>query len=351
MKLRKPLILICTASILAFVLHTFISTGYFRNIENSFDGKILKKVKLYGAEDITINYKDSFAIVSSCYRKPFTKVNDSKNGLYFINLKDSTYTPHLLTSSFKKEFNPHGISLFKKDSTYYVYAINHSGKNYQQQSIEVFKLENKQATHIKTLKDASMVSPNDLVVLNENSIYFTNDHYYGAGFGKLIEDYLGLSISNVIHFNGTTYNEVANGIAYANGINFDAKRNLVFVASPRKFLVKVYQKNKDNSLTFIENIDCKTGVDNIEFDTKGNLWIGAHPNLLHFKSYMKEKKEFSPSEIIKINYTSKGKYNVENVYVNNGKDISGSTVATPFGNKILVGTVTDNNLLILQKNQ
>ena len=111
------------------------------------------------------------------------------------------------------------------------------------------------------------------------------------------------------------------------GINFDKKRNLVFVASPRKFLVKVFHKNKDNSLTFIEDIDCKTGVDNIEFDTEGNLWIGAHPNLLHFAAYAKGDKEISPSEIIKINYISKNNYSIEQIYVDEG-----AKMATHLGN-------------------
>ncbi|MEX1382986.1 hypothetical protein [Lutibacter sp.] len=56
---------------------------------------------------------------------------------------------------------------------------------------------------------------------------------------------MGFSLSNIIYFDGENYREVANGIAYANGINFNAKRNLIFVASPRKFLIKVYRKEQN----------------------------------------------------------------------------------------------------------
>jgi arylesterase/paraoxonase len=58
-------------------------------------------------------------------------------------------------------------------------------------------------------------------------------------------------------------------------------------------MIKVYQKNED--------INCNTGVDNIEFDLEGNLWVGAHPNLLHFASYAKGDKKIASLEIIKIN--------------------------------------------------
>jgi arylesterase/paraoxonase len=120
------------------------------------------------------------------------------------------------------------------------------------------------------------------------------------------------------------------------------------VASVRGFLVKVYQKNEDHSLTFIENINCKTGVDNIEFDTENNLWIGAHPNLLHFTAYAKGDKGMSPSEIIRINYIEKGNYTVEQIYVEEGNTMSASTVAAPFGNLILTGNVMDKHFLILE---
>ena len=47
------------------------STGFFRTIEKKFDGNILKKVSIDGVEDITINQKEGFAIISSTKRKNF----------------------------------------------------------------------------------------------------------------------------------------------------------------------------------------------------------------------------------------------------------------------------------------
>ncbi|MCH7525597.1 MAG: SMP-30/gluconolactonase/LRE family protein [Bacteroidetes bacterium] len=236
--------------------------------------------------------------------------------------------------------------MFKTDSTYKVVAINHTSFGH---SIEVFTLNGEILSLEKSLTDDSMFSPNDIVLIDENRFYFTNDHKYTKGIGRFMEDYVGYSVSNVIYFDGENYIEVDKGIAYANGLNFDAKRNLLFVASPRKFLVKVYSKNSDGSLNFIEDIPCGTGVDNIEFDTKGNLWIGAHPNLLKFTAYAKDKEEFSPSEIIKIEYKGKNDYTVEKIYVNDGTEMSASTVAAPFGNLIFTGNVMDDKFLILKR--
>jgi arylesterase/paraoxonase len=188
-------------------------------------------------------------------------------------------------------------------------------------------------------------------MVDSERFYFTNDHRYTKGLGMLAEDYLGLALSNIIYFDGNNYREVASGISYANGINIDKKRNLLFVASPRKFLLKVYNILDDGSLDFIENIDCGTGVDNIEFDKDGNLWIGSHPNLLKFASYAKGNEEYSPSEIIKIDYRGKNDYVVETIYLEDGKSMSASTVAAPFGNYLLTGNVMDESFLILKYKQ
>jgi len=347
MKKIKITFLVLFLALLSFVAHVFISTGFFRTIENKFKGKIIKKINLPGAEDIVVSRVDSFAIISSTDGRTLPRTKEQVGGLYFLDLKNDTYQPIHLTANFKKSFAPHGISIKKMDSTYTVLAVNHTNKNTH--TIEVFELHGKDLVHKKTLEHKLMVSPNDVVILDENRFYFTNDHKYTEGISRLFEDYGGLSLSNIIYFDGENYKEVANGIAYANGINFDAKRNLLFVASPRKFLVKVFKVNADNSLEFIEDIDCKTGVDNIEFDTEGNLWIGSHPNLLHFAEYAKGNKDISPSEITKINYKDKGDYTIEQIYMNDGSKMSASTVAATFGDLILVGNVMDKHFLILKR--
>lgn len=343
----KITIISLLALLLIFVSHVLISTGFFRTIEPEFDGKILEKIAIKGAEDITVSQTDSFALVSSTNRIIYPPIEEEKGGLFFIDVKTNEFKPVLLTGNFKKHFAPHGISFFKKDSSYQVMAINHTNQGH---SIEVFELAGQAMQHVRTLSHPSMIRPNDLVLVGENRFYFTNDHRYTTGIGKLAEEYAGLPLSNVVYFDGNTYTEAAKGIAYANGINYDHNRRLLYVASPRHFLVKVYDVHEDGSLSFIEDIPCGTGVDNIELDNEGNLWIGGHPNLLRFAAYAKGKKKTSPSEIIRITYRKEGDYRVEKIYIEHGDQMSGSTVAAVLGDLIFAGNVMDDNFLILQRN-
>lgn len=345
--LLKRITIIILSIIVLFVIYIFVSTGFFRAIHNHFDGEIAKSIALPGAEDITISSSDHFALISSTKRGHFPPAQEEHGGIYYMDLNNKDFELKKLTNDFKASFAPHGISIFKKDSTHKVIAVNHTPDGH---SLEVFTLRNKMLSFDTSLKDPSMVSPNDVVFIDENRFYFTNDHKYTNGIGRYLEDYLGLAISNVIYYDGRKYQEVAKGIAYANGINYDADRSLLYVASPRKFLVKVYKRNLDGSLEFIEDIPCETGVDNIEFDSEGNLWIGAHPNLLRFAAYAKGKEKTSPSEIIKISYRGKGDYTIEQVYMDDGSTMSASTVAAPFKDLILTGNVMDDKFLVLKIN-
>lgn len=341
----KKLLLLLLPALIAFVLYTFYSTGFFRTVENRFEGEVIKEISLKGAEDITVSYTDSFAIISATARQQFPPIGQEHGGLYLMELKSGNFVVKHLTANFDLPFAPHGISMLKTDSSYTIAVVNHTEDGH---TIEFFSLYDEKLTHIRTQKSTSLISPNDIVLLDEKRFYVTNDHGYEHGVGRLVEEYGNLAISNVVYFDGQDYSEAAGGISFANGINFDRERNLVFVASPRRFLVKVFQPNNDGTLAFIENIPCGTGVDNIEFDQEGNLWVGCHPNLLHFSAYAKQKKEHSPSEIIKISYREKGDYTVKSIYENDGSALSATSVACPYGNLIFAGTVKDDKMLILQ---
>ena len=334
--------------ILGYVGYVLVSTGYFRIIENAFNGEIVKEIAIAGAEDITLISENGLALVSASPRKDALDVQEKSGGLYLVDLNSKDYQVKKLTTDLNISFAPHGISLYKTDSTHTVMVVNHTLKGH---SFEVFKLQDTVLTFERTITNPALVSPNDVVLLDENRFYFTNDHKYKDGIGRILEDYGGLGLSNVVYFDGENYKEVANGIGYANGINYDRERQLLFVASPRNFEVKVYATNEDGSLNFIEDIDCDTGVDNIEFDSEGNLWIGAHPNLLAFSSYAGGNKEIAPSEIIKIEYRGTNEYTVEKMYVNDGSEMSASTVAAPYQDIILTGNVMDSHFLILKLNK
>lgn len=343
--------------IVLLVLYIMSTTGFFRSISNSYDGKV-EKIVVPGAEDFAISRSDSFLIISSTDRAGFRDGDALPSGLYLMDLRSDDRSLKKLTDD-KMPMNPHGISMIKVDSnTHRILAISHVPKDGNSMSIvgtdlvhsiEEYLLREGNLRHIKTYKHDMVYHPNDVVAIDDTRFYFTNDHGARTKLGLLGEDYLGIGQSDVIYYDGKDYKRVADGIAYANGIMNDPDRGLLYVASPRHFLTKVYRIEKDMSLTHIEDIDCGTGVDNIELDNNGKIWIGCHPSLLHFDAYAKGNAEYAPGEVITIDYRGKGDYDVESVYTEDGKTMSAPTTAIPFGDDVYVGNVMDQYFIILEK--
>jgi arylesterase/paraoxonase len=330
-----------------YVFYIFSSTGYFRELEASNDfGPIYQTIALPGVEDMAIARADSLLILSVDDRAARREGNTGLKGLYLIDLRDPSFEPISLTDQLDFPFFPHGLSIFQLDSAKYgLMAINHiDGKH----SVEHFILEGKTLTHQKTITDPNFISPNDLVMVGPEKFYYSNDHGYSSGFGVFAENYIGWKASNVGFYDGTSAEIKAGSIGYANGIQFESSKNLLFVASVRGFLVKVYQVDENWNLTHLEDIKTGTGVDNIELDESGDLWIGAHPNLLRFASYAAGKNPTAPSEVIQIRYSLENS-TVKSIYTDPGTDISGTSVALPWGDFLFVGNVMDSKMLVLKR--
>ncbi len=325
----------------SFVLYTFSSTGYFREINNTESYDVIAEIPLRGAEDLTISYSDGFMIISQDDRAGRRDDYYYGSGLYYLDLDSGNFKPKKISGSYKLPFYPHGISLLKLDSAHYqILAINHARKH----SIVKFELFGDSLVYMATYRDESMISPNDVIALDAESFYFTNDHGYTSKWGVFAEDYLGISASNVIFYDGK-YREVADGIKYANGINISKDLSELLVASPRDFSLKYYKIQEDGSLQYDRDLDTGSGIDNIELDQEGNLWIGSHPNLLAFSMYAAGKLDLAPSEIIKVTNNE----TVESLYVNDGSVVAASSVVAPYNDLLYIGTVMDDKLVVLKK--
>lgn len=340
MKRKLPLSILLVFLLASFVAYTLISTGFFREVNNTEGYEIIAELPLKGAEDFTIDYENEFMVISQDDRGAFKTNSKRSGGLFLMSLRNESFAPVPLKSTIP--LFPHGISLLKLDSSrHLLFVVNHFKKH----TIEKFELRGDSLTHLATYEDPSIVSPNDVVALDESRFYFTNDHGYTSKFGLLAENYLGLAVSNAVFYDGENFREVAAGIGYANGINISQDRSTLFVASPRKFTVKYYHIEPDGDLTLDRDLYVGSGIDNIEIDQKGNLWMGSHPNLLRFTAYAAGKKPTSPSEIIKVSNEKE----VTSLFENDGSMISASSVAAPYKELLFVGTVMDDCLVVLKK--
>jgi len=347
--MKRPLtiiIVLVTTFIAIQVYRGIESSGIFYAIEPHFSGQCEPVHGVTGAEDITIDQARQYAYISADDRRATMANKPITGGIYGFDLSNPEGTPILLTKDFSEDFHPHGISLYQgEQGKRSLFVINHLNSGTQQ--VEIFDINTvNELTHRTTITYPELITPNDLVAVGPSQFYATNDHGYPRGSSmQIVEDYMGLPLSNVSFFDGIKGKMVASGLRYANGITTTADLKTVYVAEISGRKINIYDRDmSNNELTKQGEIAINTGGDNLEWDDKGNLWLGAHPRLLDFVAHAKDSEKDSPSQVLKIDFNA-NQPQVSEVYLSTGNDISASTVAAVSGKTLLIGSVFEDRIL------
>lgn len=223
-------------------------------------------------------------------------------------------------------FNPHGISTF----------IDDEFKN----TVEIFKFQEEENSllHLKTIKHELLPSVNDVIAVGPSHFYATNDHYFSDPFLKYLETYLNLRWANVVYYSPEEVKLVAEGFDSANGINISPDKKYVYVADILAHEIHVLEKQPNMNLTQLKVLQLGTLVDNLSIDpSSGDIWVGCHPN--GQKLFVYDPNHPPSSEVLRIQNILSEKPSVTTVYINNGSVLQGSSVATIYDRKLLVGTL------------
>ena len=328
-------------------IKTISDSGAFKEIRPHYSGKCKKIINISGPEDITI-LNNGLALISSDDRRATLKGVPVQGHIYSYNLNDKYPELNILTSNINFEFHPHGIAVYEKEQSALVLVVNHRT---EENTIEVFHLINNKLIYQNTLRDPLLISPNDIVAINDNQFYVTNDHGSSSKLSQLFEDYLQLSRSNVLYFDGIFFNIAVSDLKYANGINLSNDKTKIYIAETTGRRISIYnRKELTNELIFEESIYLKSGVDNIEIDNENNLWIGSHPQVLKFVKHAKDEKYDSPSQVMKIIVSEEDDHIIKEIYLDGGNELSGSSVAAVYKNILLIGAVFEDCFLFCHNN-
>nr|XP_054093277.1 serum paraoxonase/lactonase 3 isoform X2 [Callithrix jacchus] len=257
-----------------------------------------------GSEDIDI-LPSGLAFISSGLKYPglpnFAPNEPGKIFLIDLNEQKPRVQALEISGGFDKElFNPHGISIFiDKDHTVYLYVVNHP---HMKSTVEIFKFEEQQRSlvYLKTVKHELLKSPREVKV-------------------------------------------VATGFSSANGITISADQKYVYVADVTAKNIHVMEKHDNWDLTQLKVIHLGTLVDNLSVDpATGDILAGCHPNLMKLLLYNPDDPP--GSEVLRIQNIMSEKPRVSTVYANNGSVLQGTSVASMYHGKILIGTVFHKTL-------
>jgi arylesterase / paraoxonase len=336
-------IAIVVALLAAYVVWFLHAAGEFRTITPHFDGTCVAVPGLTGGEDLTIHPRTGVAYVSSVDWRDVIAGRATSGALFAYDLNATAPRLVDVTPDAPAALLPHGVSLHvAADGATTLFVINHAGGRH---SIEIYDVEGPRLTHRRTLTDPALVSPNDLVAVSPSQVYVTNDHGHPTGVLRTVEEYLRRPWANVVLWDGQRFREAAAGIQLANGINVSPDGRSLYVVSSIGGTVRVYERDvATGDLAFRHAIPLHSGGDNLEIDADGTLWVGSHPQLLKVIRYMAGGREHSPSQVLRVVPRPDGG-DVTEIYLDDGHQLSASTVAAVFGKRLLIGPLADSKLL------
>ena len=325
------------------ILSILNSAGAFKTIApHGNEDAILIPLPVAGPEDLELERDSMILFISADDRR-----NQQNSGaIMAINLNNPEIVVNIVSPQLK-DFHPHGFSLYKDGhGNIFLFVISHR-KNPKSSVVEKFVWANGSLAHLETISDEKILtSPNDIVAVGERSFYFTNDHYYTEpGLGKTLEEYMQRPISYIGYFDGERFSIAAEGLSYANGINRSLGGDTIYATSTTGRKLHVYTRQPEGTLELNKEVPLETGADNIDVDANGNLLIGCHPQLLKFVKHAADPSTHSPSQVLRV-FPSNG-FKVEEIFLNDGTQFSGSSVALEAFEKLYIGAVFEPSLLVV----
>ena len=337
------------AALSFFGLKMVYQAGEFNDLVPHQAGECRLVTGLLGSEDLTIDPENGTAYISSTDFRSMNKETPGPQGaIWAYRLKDESPEPVNLTEDFHQPLYPHGLGLYiGRDGGRALFVVNHPPGG---SCVEIFDVINGRLQHRRTVRDDRMHSPNDLVPVGPDRFYVTVDHGSASPTIKKLEDFLQLSRGYVLYFDGASFRRVAGGFSYANGINISPDGMFVYVGETVGRKVNVFRRDPGTGgLTLDQAIDVKTGVDNIEVDPEGRLWLGAHPKLLTFLRYANDPARRAPAQVLTLTLLPNQSFILVEVYLSLGDPLSGSSVATVYGDDLLIGSVFDDGFLVCRQ--
>ncbi len=325
-------------------------SGVFRKVVPHFDGKSEVFNAPPGVEDMTLDRGTGKLYLSSLNRRDSTLSGD----LYVTDITADTLSFVNLTGGLDN-FRPHGISLLNKYDRKFLFVISHRKEEHV---VERFEITGDSLIDRHVFKSSLFISPNDILAVDTNTFYVTNDHGLKPGLERTVKEFIIDPNGFVVLVKDGQAKRASEKLAYANGINLSPDGQFVYVAATTAGKIYVYKRDIQTQELSLEDIhDTQTGVDNIEIDQFGNLILGAHPQMLKFLSHAKDSQSKSPSQILKVVYLPDTDYKFlqEELYLNDGTPLSGSSVGVYFQkengqNDLFVGSVFESKVLRLHRN-
>lgn len=347
---KRALAVVAAVLLLAglLALRSLHFAGAFKSVKPHTGCERLVLGGIPGPEDIAVHPVSGLAFISSDDRRARAAGRDVPGRVFVLDPQAEVPSPRALARSAPADFHPQGISLFvAADGQTLLFAVNHRADGPR---VEIFEVAGDALLHKESFADPQMFSPNDVLAVGPRRFYVTNDHGGRSRRARRFENALFLRRSFVLYFDGRAAEVVAKRVGYANGIAMSPDGATVYVAGTTDRSIHVFKRDPASGrLTRAFRVKTGTALDNLAVDSAGGLWAAAHPKMLRFAGHAARPERTSPSQVLRIAAPGVEDAALEELYLDDGREISGSSVAAPFPGGFLIGQVFGDRVLLCRR--
>jgi arylesterase/paraoxonase len=293
-----------------------------------------------GTEDVTYDAVTGLVFVSTDDRR--ADGTSPGNGIWVFDPARPQATLRRVSADAPANFRPHGISLYRNDEVARLFVVSHPGEDHHILIYDV--ADDGMLTHVRTINDPAIYSPNDVAAVGPDTAYVTNSSYFGDNPLGVVEALLGLPLTNLVLVDGDEVTEAAGGFVYGNGVQISPDGTRLYAANFIGQKLYVYERDTaTNALTKLDTWRAPFGLDNIELDGEANAWVAGNTEVFSFLAHQGDPSARAPSV---AGYFDADTGEWTPTFATDGSDIDSLSVVTPVGDQVILGAVFDSHVLI-----
>lgn len=321
--------------------------------------------RLVGVEDILIDAELGVAFFSAEDRRASMTQRETRGAILVARLADLEGSMREATddaSGTPRPFHPHGIGYFKDAAgRRTLMVVNHPdmardmADTDKHHTIEIFDVlyevnmdghASVTLRHRQTVTSPVFTSINDVAPLDHNTFFATIDVGSTSSLGRTLETFGRLPRAGVAFWDTKEARVVIPDLTYANSVAVtpDFSRLYVTETTGRRF--SAWDISADPAAPIlVSDISIPSALDNIDIAADGRVWIASHPKMFDFLAHAGDARAMSPSQVLALNVKPGGGGEVNQIYLNPGEELSGSSVAVVHRKQMLVGSVFEEKIL------
>lgn len=301
--------------------------------------------RVVGVEDIAVDRRRGLAYFSAYDRRGREDASIAQGGIYGAPALTLMSGSRISVTDIAADLQlkPHGIALLPRaDGPDLLFAINRADGP----AIETLALsENGRAAERSAppLAFAALCRPNDLAAVSAEKLFVSNDTGACGGLRGALEVMLGSPGAFVAEVTPQGMTRAIENIAFANGLALAPGRGLA-VAATRSQEALIYALGPAAALQSPpRRIALDHAPDNLAAAPDGTLYAAALPSLLRYALFRSGWENRAQSAVWRLPADGGAP---ERIFADDGRLLSGATVAVPMGSLLLIGSAYEDAIAV-----